>query len=151
MSHGLVIGAGDPAHGDHGVGRRVVEELQRAPPAGAVSMHLADLPADLFLLWTEEMTVLLVGAVTSGAPPGTIHRCDARAGPLPPRVFRRTGRPEALGIAEVVGLARALDRLPATLEVWGIEGLAFEQPGLSPAVEAAALEVARDILARLAG
>ncbi|MGA8805322.1 MAG: hypothetical protein WB866_11580, partial [Solirubrobacterales bacterium] len=43
----------------------------------------------------------------------------------------------ALGVADAVELARELDRLPARLAVYGIEGENFEAgEGLTPAVEA---------------
>jgi hydrogenase maturation protease len=52
---------------------------------------------------------------------------DAWFYPLPPGRFRRSTH--SLGIAEAVELARALDRLPPRLTLYGIEGTCFDQGG----------------------
>lgn len=138
--HLLVIGAGDPRRGDEGVGEWVVQQLRAPLAARGTALHLEVVPLELFLLWSEESLVLIVDAVLSGAEPGTVHRFDARQGPLPVRVFRSSR--QGLGVAQAVGLARALGRLPARLEVWGVEGRCFEaQPGLSSPVARAAEEL----------
>ena len=79
---------------------------------------------------------MLVDAVRSGAPPGTIHRLDARAAPIPTGFFHYSTH--AFSVAEAVELARSLDQLPPHLIVYGIEGENFEAGvGLSAAVEQA--------------
>ena len=79
---------------------------------------------------------MLVDAVRSGAPPGTIHRLDARAGPVPTGFFHYSTH--AFSVAEAVELARSLDQLPPHLIVYGIEGEKFAAGvGLSLVVEQA--------------
>ena len=81
----------------------------------------------------------MVDAVSSGAEPGTIHRLDALTERLPAELSR--GSTHAFGLAEAVELARALERLPGRLLVFGIEGKRFDAgAGLSPEVEQAAVE-----------
>lgn len=77
-------------------------------------------PLDLIEEWSGAGQAIVVDAVSSGAEPGAIHRIDPRRQPLPAELF--TGSTHALGVAEAVELARALDRLPRRLVVIGIEG-----------------------------
>ena len=89
-------------------------------------------------------------AVSTGAEPGTLHRFDATAEPLPAELFRSSTH--ALGVADAVELARELDRLPARLAVYGIEGENFETgEGLTPAVEDDRRRAGRRALPRAAG
>ena len=63
--------------------------------------------------------------------------------------FRHRGA-HTFSLADVIELARALDRLPVRLAGYGIEGAAFEiGTGLSPAVEAAVEAVTSRLLAEL--
>ena len=79
---------------------------------------------------------MLVDAVRSGAPPGTVHRLDARAAPAPTGFFHYSTH--AFSVAEAIELARSLNELPPHLIVYGIEGESFAAgEGLSPAVEQA--------------
>ena len=95
---------------------------------------------DLIEEWASADEAIVIDAVSSGADPGTIHRLEANEARLPTGLFR--GSTHALGVAEAVELARALERLPARLTVIGIEGAVFEAGrGLTPAVEAAVGEV----------
>ena len=80
--------------------------------------------------------IVLVDAVSSGAPPGTVHSFDASAEPLPAVLFGASST-HALGLAEAVELARSLGRLPGRVLVYGVEGGTFAYgKGLSPEVEA---------------
>lgn len=101
-------------------------------------------PVDLIEEWAEADEAVVVDAVSSGAEPGTVHRLDAHAGRLPAELFR--GSTHALGVAEAVELARALERLPARLTVIGIEGRDFSAGrGLTGAVEAAVARVVAEL------
>ncbi len=99
---------------------------------------------DLIEEWTGSDDVIVIDAVSSGAEPGTVHRLEAHKGRLPSELFR--GSTHALGVAEAVELARALERLPARLTVIGIEGDSFDAGrGLTQAVEAAAALVTEEL------
>ena len=80
---------------------------------------------------------VIVDAVRSGAPTGTIHRFDAGAGPLPASL-RGVASTHHVGLAEALELARALGRLPARTTVYGIEGISFDAgaPVSAPVVAA---------------
>ena len=86
--------------------------------------------------WTGRDTVILVDAVSSGGTPGTVHRFDARATPIPVGLFHHSSH--AFGVAEAVELARAVGRLPPRLIVYGVVGMRFAfGRGLTGAVEGA--------------
>ena len=91
--------------------------------------------------WEGAEELWLVDAVSSGGEPGTVHRHDASADELPARLYDTSTH--HFGLAEAVELARALDRLPRNVIVYGIEGKSFETgETLSPEVGRAAHEVA---------
>jgi hydrogenase maturation protease len=125
----LVIGVGNASRGDDGAG---VVAARRMGAKGTV----ATTPFQLIELWAGADDVVVIDAARSGEPPGTIHRFEARSQVLPIHVLG--GSTHAIGVAEVVELARALDRLPARLAVYGIEvgGLSHGN-ALSPQVAAA--------------
>ncbi len=100
--------------------------------------------------WQGATWVMLVDAVRSGASPGTIHRLDARAAPLPMGFFHYSTH--AFSVTEAVELARSLDQLPAHLVVYGIEGANFAagvelSPEVERAVEAVVGRLAKEVRA----
>ncbi len=102
--------------------------------------------------WQGAAWVMLVDAVRSGAPPGTIHRLDALAASLPSGFFHYSTH--AFSVAEAVELARSLDQLPLHLVVYGIEGTNFAagvelSPAVEQAVEAVVERAADEIRAAL--
>lgn len=141
----LVIGIGNDWRSDDGAG---LEVARRLSAAGVRAVEHGGDPSGLLDAWDGETEVILVDAVSAGAAPGTIHRLDARATPLPPRLFR--GSTHHLSVAEAVELGRCLGRLPQHLELYGIEGHRFEAGrGLTPHVRRAADEVAAELERRL--
>ena len=143
----LVIGVGNAYRGDDAVGLVVAERLSAlAPPAVEVIGHPGD-PVSLMDSW-DRRHVFLVDAVTAGGAAGTVHRLDLLAAPVPASLGHRGTH--GAGVAEAVELARALDRLPARLICYGIEGGSFTVgAGLSPAVRDAVTEVCHQLLAEL--
>jgi hydrogenase maturation protease len=133
----LVIGVGNAACGDDAAGLLAARRL------GGLE-HEGD-PLALLDLWESAEVALVIDAVSSGAEPGTIHRFDAIAGPLPARMRSSTST-HAVGLGEAIELARALGRLPGQLIVYGIEGTRFGAgTALTPAVAAAVDAVVREV------
>jgi hydrogenase maturation protease len=104
--------------------------------------------------WEPNDCVIVVDAMHSGSAPGALKRFDAVAAPLPSAFFGCSTH--AFGVAEAVELARALNKLPARLVVFGIEGLDFSAgANLSPDVEqtlaSAASAIENEALSMLAG
>lgn len=140
-----VFGLGSPG-GDDRLGWILLDVL-REPPAPEADCELValDLPGpELLARWNAGDQVLIVDAVLSGAPPGTLHRFDGAAGlPWPGRLPWSS---HGLGLAEVWALAEVLGRQPATWAVRGIEAdPAHAGPGLSKAVAAALPDLVGDV------
>ena len=79
----LFIGVGNPFRSDDGAGTAVVRSLRGELPAGVKILEETGDGAELLEAWKGTDCVILVDAVQSGAPPGTIHRLDARKEKLP--------------------------------------------------------------------
>jgi hydrogenase maturation protease len=134
----MVIGVGNPWRGDDRAGLEVARRVGGLEHEGDCT-RLVD-------AWDGQDEVAVVDAAASGAPPGTIHRIDARAGPLPAAMLRSSTH--AFGVADAIELARALGRLPPRLHVYAIEGSDFAiGAGLSPEVERSAQALARELAA----
>jgi hydrogenase maturation protease len=139
----LIIGIGNSVRGDDAVGLRVVETLGCSEE---VLEHDGE-PASLIALWEGYEEVILIDAVSSGRPPGTVVEIEATHSVLPAGMCHST---HALGPAEAVELARALNRLPSKITLLGIEGSDYSfGAGLSPKVEAAVGEVVRRVRASM--
>jgi hydrogenase maturation protease len=124
-----VIGVGNAARGDDAAG------LLAARAVGGIELE-GDASALLDLLDGLDAAIV-VDAVRSGAPAGTVHRFDAAGGPLPTAIRSSTST-HLVGIAEAIELARALDRLPPRVTVYAIEGERFDLGApVTPAVAAA--------------
>jgi hydrogenase maturation protease len=141
----LVIGIGNALRGDDAVGLIVARRVQEAGLDGVTVRQECGEGTALMETWQGADTVILVDAVHSGAASGAIRRLDANAQPVPARFFHHSTH--AVGLAEAIELARALNRLPPRLVVFGIEGKTFAAGApLSPEVEAAAGQVVDRVL-----
>jgi hydrogenase maturation protease len=147
----VVVGVGNPDRGDDAVGPEVLARLTGRVPVGARLVRLAGAdPAAIMEAWSGCERVVLVDAMVSGVAPGTITRFDAAAGPLPVGV--RLASTHVFGAETAVEIARALEKLPGRLVVYGVEGERFTVgSGLSPAVAAALPVAAEKILEEVLG
>jgi hydrogenase maturation protease len=132
----VVIGIGNEYRGDDGVGIAVTRRLRERFLSKITVLEETGEGAALIDSWKGARWVMLVDAVRSGAPPGTIHRLDGRAAPVPTGFFHYSTH--AFSVAEAIELARSLKQLPPHLILYGIEGENFAAGvGLSPVVEQA--------------
>lgn len=120
----LVVGVGNAYRSDDGAGREAARRVGAAAWPGVAVREASGEGASLMESWDGFERVYLIDATCSGAPPGTIHRFDAAAGPMPVRFFHYSTH--VFSLAEAVELGRALGRLPPELVVYGIEGHSFE-------------------------
>ncbi|HYA63299.1 MAG TPA: hydrogenase maturation protease, partial [Candidatus Sulfotelmatobacter sp.] len=79
----IVIGVGNPFRSDDRVGRVVVQRLRKDVPPDIPLLEETGDGAELFDAFTGADCVILVDAVQSGSPPGTIQRFDAHTEKLP--------------------------------------------------------------------
>jgi len=142
----LVIGIGNPDRGDDAAGLAVAKRIRAATLPGEVTVR--ELVGDQLALideWTGATDVFVVDAVSSGGTPGTVYRFDA--GDALTERFQHRGT-HMFSLADVIELARALDRLPKHLAGFGIEGAGFAiGAALSPQAAAAVDEVTSLLLA----
>ena len=149
----LMAGIGNPWAMDDGVGSEAVrclhERLATWPPAGRPAARLVALPppdGSLIDALGDCERLIVVDAVQSGAPPGTLHRVAWASGHVEPRGVVRASS-HGLGVYELLELAAALGRLPAHVELWGVEAASTEPgPGLSPAVASALPALVEELL-----
>ncbi len=147
MSRTLVIGIGNRFAGDDGVGPAVVDRARALCPR-TVAIELDGEPARLVEAWDGVGLVVLVDAICSGEPAGTVHRLvvdddeDARGlGGLAAPTSSH-----GAGVADAWALGAALGRRPGRLVVLAVEGVCFEPGyGLTAAVARAVPAVARAV------
>lgn len=139
----LVIGIGNPDRGDDAAGVWVARKVH-----GGRVIEWADCSV-LMDLWDSHDDVIIVDAMSSGRPPGTVRRFDALSERLPATVFPSS---HAFGVAETIELARSLGRLLERLTVYGIEVADLELGmQLSDEVADAVERLAHEIDAELGG
>lgn len=150
--HVTVIGIGNPYRHDDAAGLVVLAELQ-ARFGGDPQVTLIELdgePVGLMQSWEGSPSVLIIDAVRSLQPAGTIHRfgADELSGAAAEGISLGGGH--LLGLGDSIDLARTLNRLPSTLEVFGIEGDDFSLgEGLSGPVERACGLAAQQVSDRI--
>ncbi len=143
MSNGteLLIGVGNEFRGDDAVGLIAARMLAKTGGAGTIIESAGG--ASLLGEWKGAQSVIVIDAVCSGAPPGTLCLWDAHREPLPARTFPTT---HDLGLAEAVEISRVLGELPPEFVIFGIEAAQFEMGApLSPEVEAALPRLTEEI------
>jgi hydrogenase maturation protease len=126
----LILACGNRQRGDDAAGILAAERLRAL---GIRAEVCAGEPSELIAAWAGADDVIVIDAVVSGAPAGTVHEWNGQS---PPSFATSAGSTHGLGVAHAIELARALDRLPSRLRVYGIEGKNFELGGaISPEVE----------------
>ena len=149
--HTLVQCVGAPLRRDDALGPVIAEALRVRLPSGSAAVEVEwGEGGRLMARWPDFRRVVIVDAACSGAAPGTVHRIDARARPVPTGLcYHSTHR---FGVAEAVEVARALGRLPESIRLYAVEGASFDNgEGLSPAVARAAAALADELVEVLAG
>lgn len=145
MGTARVIGLGNLSRGDDAAGLlavRLVGELSD----GAVDVRESDAGgAALPELMEGAERVILIDAARCGQKPGTVHRLDASADRIARENFPCSTHD--MGLADAIGLARALGTLPKQVIVYGIEAGSLEAGAdVTDAVRLAVGRVARRIL-----
>lgn len=144
----VVIGVGNRYRSDDGAGLEAARRVAALPGAEALDVREEEgEPVALLDAWEGARVAVLIDAVSSGGAPGTIHRVDASDAALPASLRGSTST-HAVSVAEAIELGRALNRLPAKVVVYGVEGAQFDAGDeLSPAVAAVIDDVAARVLA----
>jgi hydrogenase maturation protease len=126
-----VVGIGSP-FGDDRAGLEVARRVAAQSLAGVEVVRLDRPGVDLLAQLEGADAVLLIDAARGAARPGRVRDFDLRAAP---RAGLALVSSHAIGVLEVLALARALERLPARGRLLSIEAAAGgAAAGLSPAV-----------------
>jgi hydrogenase maturation protease len=144
----VVVGVGNAYRGDDGAGLSVADVVRPRVPAGVEVVTCEQEASRVIDAIEGRDAAILVDASSSAGAPGTIHRFDASAEPVPAHAFRSSTH--AFGVGEAVELARALGKLPKSVVVYGIEGAEFSAgEGLSAPVAGAVETAAEAVLEEL--
>lgn len=118
MTPVYIFGIGSP-YGDDRAGWRVIEWLEKKSlPETVWRLECCDRPGlRLLSLMESAQSVILIDAVKSGAPPGSVH-CWQNADIAEPTDWISS---HGFGLADTLRLGKTLDCLPTSLTVYGIE------------------------------
>lgn len=133
-----VLGCGHLDRGDDAAGVIVARRLRAWGVDAREVVSLLD-------AWEPGDDIVVVDAMQSGREAGVVQVWDAPDIPPDPSFRAST---HGFGLSEAVRIADALDRAPARLRVYGIEGRSFEpgspvSPEVARAVDRVSAEIAR--------
>lgn len=152
----LILGIGNEWATDDGVGPHIVHHLQgwwndhRQEFGNEVGFVTATQP-DLNLLdrIADCHRLIVIDAVVSGAPPGTLHHQIWNDEILDDRGVERASS-HGFGVREMLNMAAVLNKLPPHVELWGVE-IASTEPGLglTPVVAKTAEKLSQQLIRHL--
>jgi hydrogenase maturation protease len=119
----LLIGVGNEFRSDDAAGLITARMLFHRIGDKTQIIEMSGEGAALIEAWKNMSAVILIDAVSSGAPAGTIHRLDASTQNIPSDFFHYSSH--AFGVAKAVELSRELKNLPPRFIIYGIEGKSF--------------------------
>ncbi|MCW5700753.1 MAG: HyaD/HybD family hydrogenase maturation endopeptidase [Rhodospirillales bacterium] len=146
----LILGVGNILLADEGVGVRVIERFQEryAVPEGVEVVDGGTAGMDLLDVMEDRRHVVVVDAVKTDNPPGTVVRLS---GESVPAFFRTKISPHQLGLTEVLVALSLLEKSPGGLTIIGIEPADFSTSlDLSPLVAGKMDQMVEMIAAELA-
>jgi hydrogenase maturation protease len=116
----LVLGIGNLLLMDEGTGVRAVHELERKYryPKAVEVLDGGTSGIELLGYIRNKDHLILIDAVKSGHPPGTVVRVE---GEDVPATFLTRISPHQLGISDVLAAAKLTGELPAQMVLFGIE------------------------------
>jgi hydrogenase maturation protease len=145
----VVAAMGSEYRRDDGAGLAAMAMVAEQCPDVLVGGPLCD-PLDLLGMWDGADLAVIIDAVSSGAPAGTVQLVELDPALSRPRGDRQavgSNSTHGIGLAGVYRLARAIGRAPAKVVVVGIEGLDFGQGvGLNAAVQEGVTHATRHVV-----
>lgn len=115
----LVIGVGNEFRSDDAVGIVAARQLVARSIPHCEIIESSGEGASLIHAFEDRNHVIIIDAVKSGQPAGTIHCLDASGKKIPSELLHFSSH--SFGVAEAIELARALGQLPERLIVFGVE------------------------------
>jgi hydrogenase maturation protease len=146
----LVLGIGNLIMTDDGVGVRVAQRLMEEYrfPEGVTVMDGGTLGLDLLPHLEGVERLLMVDAVETGGPPGTVMRMVGEEIPV---ALQTKLSPHQMGLQDLLAVAELQGNRPAEMVLWGVQPESIELGmELSPAVAAQVDCLVDAVLAELA-
>ncbi len=120
----LFIGIGNRYRSDDGAGILIAERIEELNCTEQATISKQNGEAtNLIESWDGYDKVIIADATSSGIETGTIRRFDIKEKTLSADIINCSTH--SFSLADAVELARALNKLPQTLIVYGIEGRNF--------------------------
>jgi hydrogenase maturation protease len=119
----IIIGIGNPYRSDDAVGLLVAQGLREKVESDVIVLERDGEPTSLIEAFESAEAVIMIDAVSSGAPPGALHVINVRDTPLDRHLFRHSTH--SFGVADAVELAKTLGKAPPAMWIVGIEGKSF--------------------------
>ncbi len=143
-----IIGCGNLQRMDDGAGVLVAQRLREL---GILAEVQSGGTFELLAGWDDNERLILIDAVRTGAPAGTIHVWEGSPPQLPHATHFSS---HGFGLAEAFRLGQILNCLPERITVFGIEGDQFgmgEQvsPDVLTATERLAQQIAKEFASDL--
>src|SRR5579863_7119452 len=113
----VVIGLGNEDRRDDRCGLDVIRALRQHEAVPARILEGGEDATELLDLWADARRAIVVDAMVSGRPAGTVQRFEIGVGAAP-SVLSVTST-HGLSVGDAIGLARHLGRLPPSLVVFG--------------------------------
>lgn len=129
-----VVGIGNHFRGDDAVGMLTIKNLTKKVPSNVKAVELVGDQSYLLELMQSSDVMIVVDAVHSSAPAGTIFRIDASEESIPRDFF--TFSTHGIDSMHAIELARSMKLLPKQVIIYGIVGKDFSySPKLSPQIQ----------------
>jgi hydrogenase maturation protease len=126
----VVIGVGNPVRGDDAVGTEVVRRL----PSSIGAVPSSGDPSGIIAEMADAEEAIIVDAIRSGRPAGTVIVTDVRRHPI---AVTKVPSTHGMGLADALELARILGTLPRRVWLVGVEvGSLSVGAALTPEAEA---------------
>lgn len=145
-----MLGIGNLIMTDDGVGVRVVQRLtdEYRFPEGVTVMDGGTLGLDLLPHLEGVERLLMVDAVETGGPPGTVVRLSGEEIPV---ALQTKLSPHQMGLQDLLAVAELQGNRPAEMVLWGVQPESVELGmELTPAVAARLDQLVEKVLAELA-
>lgn len=116
----LILGVGNLLASDEGVGIHVIQHLQAEYqfPEEVQLLDGGTLGMDLLFYLENVRYLLLIDAVETGQPPGTLIRL---AGDEVPAFFSLKMSPHQVGVPDMLFAAKLRDLYPEEVVLWGVQ------------------------------
>lgn len=149
MKTTLVLGLGNTIMSDDGIGPALIGRLEASGrvPVGVELLDGGTLGLDLLPQLEGVQRLILLDAVETGQPPGSVVRLS---GDEVPMALETKLSPHQMGMKDLLAVARLMGQLPEEIVLFGVQPQSLELgTELSPVVTAVLPELTSRILTEL--